>query len=262
MDAREIIGLVLLAAAGAYLITRANPASAYALYPAPGALPDRSINLLPDWAPDYAQGFDTAPPASPDAADWYPGDAWIEPAPAPYNAGGMTLDPWAELQSPTADEEITVDFSTMTEDFSPGAAPSLDQRINAFLAMIRELESNNDYAVIVGGAHFADFSDHPRIYVKKYNSTAAGAYQIIRSTWDSVIQPALNLPDFSPASQDRAALYLLQYRGAYAALVANDLDRALRLASLEWAALPYSSAGQNPKSLAQATSVYESFLYA
>ena len=260
MDAREIIGFILLVTASAYLVSRSSQATAYAPYPAPGALPDRSINLLPDWAPDYAQSSGMAPPASPEFADWYTQASPIEPA--PYNPGGMTLDPWAELQAPTADEEITVDFPAMTEDFSPGATPSLDQRVNAFLAMIRELESNNDYAVIVGGAHFADFSDHPRIYVKKYNSSAAGAYQITRLTWNTVIQPALNLPDFSPASQDRAALYLLQYRGAYAALVANDLDRAMRLASLEWAALPYSSAGQNPKSLAQATSVYESFLYA
>ncbi|WP_165816270.1 glycoside hydrolase family 104 protein, partial [Helicobacter cinaedi] len=36
------------------------------------------------------------------------------------------------------------------------------------------------YKTLVGGDTFDDFSKHPNIYNKKLNSTAAGAYQILK----------------------------------------------------------------------------------
>jgi muramidase (phage lysozyme) len=74
----------------------------------------------------------------------------------------------------------------------------------------------NGYDVIYGGRRFTDFSDHPNIAVpitsgpnKRRTSSAAGRYQFLFSTWKNE-QRQLNLPDFSPQSQDKAAWHLAQ----------------------------------------------------
>ncbi|NJO55224.1 MAG: glycoside hydrolase family 104 protein [Rhodospirillales bacterium] len=79
----------------------------------------------------------------------------------------------------------------------PGYAVGLSQAIAA-------VESNGgDYAVMNGGERITDFSDHPRRVGTRGTSTAAGKYQFIESTWDEAVA-ALGLPDFSPASQEKA----------------------------------------------------------
>lgn len=138
------------------------------------------------------------------------------------------------------------------------SAADADTNRAAFLALIREFESNGRYNVMYGGQTFSSFAAHPRVavpinipgYEGKY-STAAGAYQFIFSTWENQ-RVKLGLPDFSPASQDAAALGLLADIGALAHIDAGNLDAAMRLAAQQWASLPYSPAKQNPKSIAAA----------
>jgi muramidase (phage lysozyme) len=85
----------------------------------------------------------------------------------------------------------------------------------ALLDAIAAHESINDrYDVIFGGRTFTDFSRHPNIRVPIPGrpglvSTAAGRYQFLFSTWTHY-QQKLNLPDFSPRSQDIAAWDLAQ----------------------------------------------------
>ena len=145
-----------------------------------------------------------------------------------------------------------------------------DQRIAAFLAMIRQFESHNDYSIIYGGGHFSDFSDHPRIKIWFHDptksapgdnnyTTAAGAYQIISTTFDQFARK-LGITDFTPASQDAIAVALLKYRGAHDAIVAGDIAGALALASREWASLPGSTAQQNPKTLSTAMNAFDQWL--
>lgn len=75
-------------------------------------------------------------------------------------------------------------------------------------------ESSGSYNVIYGGKKVDDLSKHPDIPVpitsgpnKGLNSTAAGKYQFINSTWKEAAK-ALGLHDFGPDSQDAAAAWL------------------------------------------------------
>ncbi|MFO7630028.1 MAG: glycoside hydrolase family 104 protein [Prochlorococcaceae cyanobacterium] len=98
------------------------------------------------------------------------------------------------------------------------------------------------YRILYGGSQFASLERHPRIVVtNRYTSAAAGAYQFLPSTWDEV-SARLRLRDFSPTSQDQAALHLSERRGALADLERHGLSRSVmaRLA-YEWASFPTAS---------------------
>jgi muramidase (phage lysozyme) len=105
----------------------------------------------------------------------------------------------------------------------------LTNKQNAFLDAIAEVESNNDYNVIVGGGKFDDMSDHPRkvgVRTEYGNSTAAGAFQITASTWDS-LQNTVKFPDFSPKSQKVAAMMLAEEE--YSRITGRNLNNDLEL---------------------------------
>ena len=126
--------------------------------------------------------------------------------------------------------------------------------VQAFLALIRKTEGAG-YTTLFGGGIVESLDDHPRIAVtrtlggKPITSTAAGAYQFLSRTWDECAK-ALDLPDFSPASQDNAAVYLLERRRALSAILEGDWTTAIERCNREWASLPGSPYGQPTKSLA------------
>lgn len=87
-------------------------------------------------------------------------------------------------------------------------------------------------------------------------STAAGKYQITVSTWRP-LKTQLKLPDFSPASQDRAAVELLRQVGAVDLIRRGDLAGALAAARRTWASLPGANyAGQGMRSSGQMLTAY------
>lgn len=174
-------------------------------------------------------------------------------------------------------EEPTEEVS-MTEDDLLS-----DPRVHAMLWAIRMCEhlpsdvyAGTDYTVFYGGEHFSDMSDHPVKTGEKEGvplpremclaagfisgycvSTAAGAYQFRIKTWDSMAAMNPPLPDFSPASQDRAAVRLLVETEAIEPLLNNDIETAFKKASTRWASLPFSTAEQRPKSLDYALAKYQ-----
>lgn len=147
-------------------------------------------------------------------------------------------------------------------------APTYTQEnpnLPAFLAMIRYAEGTSGpdgYRTLFGGSLFDSYADHPRKVVtvmsqgKPLSSTAAGAYQILSRTWDSV-RSAIGAPDFSPAWQDQAAIELLRRRGALDYVYAGDIVAAINAARREWASLPGAGYGQPEKALSDLVSVYQ-----
>lgn len=118
-----------------------------------------------------------------------------------------------------------------------------NKNVRAMLRVIRAGESSQDesaYRVIVGGKqYFTSFDDHPRVFGVP-NSTAAGAYQITKTTWDWIKGP-MKLADFSPENQDFAALGLIAYRGALLDVVNGNLEKAIPKLRNEWTSLPGAS---------------------
>lgn len=99
--------------------------------------------------------------------------------------------------------------------------------------------SADGYRVLYGGDRFGDLSRHPDTVVRRgYASAAAGACQFLPTTWDRTAD-RLGLRDFGPASQDQAALHLIDQRGALRRFDRHGLtpEMLARLAP-EWASLP------------------------
>ncbi|MEB3305681.1 MAG: glycoside hydrolase family 104 protein [Cyanobacteriota bacterium] len=121
--------------------------------------------------------------------------------------------------------------------------------------------SDDGYRVIYGGGRVDRLDRHPEITVRRtYVSAAAGAYQFLPATWREASR-RLGLSDFGPQSQDQAALYLMEKRGALASFDSQGLtlDVLARLAP-EWASLPAhhggSYYGQPVKSAAELKQFY------
>lgn len=107
---------------------------------------------------------------------------------------------------------------------------------------------DDGYNVLYGGGLFTGYADHPRkrlsfkIKGRWVTSTAAGRYQILARYFDAY-KKTLNLPDFSPASQDAIALQMIREQKAIPYINAGRFDEAVAKCANIWASLP--GAGYN-----------------
>lgn len=155
-------------------------------------------------------------------------------------------------------DSLTNAFTDWLPDMS-APDPNTGNRA-AFLAMIRQSEGTsgpNGYRTYYGGSLFDSFADHPNVKhtAAGITSTAAGAYQFLYRTWIEC-KAALGLPDFSPESQDAAAIFLLKRRGALPYIDRGDFAGAVNAARREWASLPGAGYGQHENSLAVLEAAY------
>ena len=96
-------------------------------------------------------------------------------------------------------------------------------------------ESDGSYNLLNGGKRFSGYSDHPYASTNKNTGygVAAGKYQFMPGTWNDY-KRKLKLPDFSPESQEIAALALARDR--YRAKTGGNLDRDLEAGKVMQAA--------------------------
>lgn len=141
--------------------------------------------------------------------------------------------------------------------------------VGAFLRVIREGESSQEpvaYRMRWGGlgkpvAYFDDFTRHPRIFESTTGgrqSSAAGAYQIVATTYDS-IAPTLGITDFSPESQDKLAIALIDRRGALDDIMAGRIRTAIADLRAEWTSLPGAAENNGRYTMERALAVYAKY---
>lgn len=116
------------------------------------------------------------------------------------------------------------------------------------LAVIRATEgtakSRTPYNMAFGMRPIGDLSWHPgksykftQTNGKANRTTAAGAYQFLKGTWNSVAKQ-LGLKSFNAKNQDIAALALIDRRGGLGPLVKGDVRGFVKAVGPEWASLP------------------------
>ncbi|WP_075338436.1 glycoside hydrolase family 24 protein [Yersinia enterocolitica] len=134
-----------------------------------------------------------------------------------------------------------------------------DPNVRQYLDVLSKAEgtasyANSGYNTMFGGDQFYDSSDHPR-QLKDFTQTdgttnktsAAGRYQFTSSSWDDAAK-ALNLTDFSPRSQDLAALFLIQRAGQLENVTNGNFADATNGLGGVWASLPSSNYAQPKRS--------------
>jgi len=138
----------------------------------------------------------------------------------------------------------------------------------AFLDMIAWAEigpkllakSDNGYNVLVGSTPdnpilFHSYKDHPRVYHKEMDSTAAGRYQILKRNFD-YYKVSLELPDFSPKSQDTIAMQLIRECRAINDINNGCIESAIYKVRSRWASMPGAGYDQPEKYLSDLVKVF------
>jgi muramidase (phage lysozyme) len=177
---------------------------------------------------------------------------------------------WDALQLPTF-PDLPDPFAPFMDAIGQPMDPAAqDRNLAAFLQAIRAAEGTagpNGYRTLFGGSLFDSFADHPR-QAKRFTdkagrslwTSAAGAYQFMAvspipgggstrvDTWDR-IKARLQLVDFSPASQDAAAIELIREAGALDDVMEGRFDRAVNKVRRIWASLPGAGYAQGERSV-------------
>jgi muramidase (phage lysozyme) len=193
-------------------------------------------------------------------------DDGFEPIPDdPSGIGAEQAQPSGGLDAVLATLDPATYIPAMTEQ------TTADANRAAMLMTIRKAEGTagpDGYRTMFGYRYFTDFSDHPRQPAQftdkagnRLWTSAAGAYQFMAvspipgggktrvDTWDR-ISKKLGLPDFSPESQDAAALALILEAGAMNDVDAGRFDKAIGKIRGIWASLPGAGYGQPERKLA------------
>lgn len=165
-------------------------------------------------------------------------------------------------QTTTIIEDVIVSLTPST--YAPVTVPAdvAESNVRAFLDMIAYSEGtaghgDDGYNVLFGYSTFDSYADHPRQYIPFRDTTtsAAGRYQILARTWDGV-RGKLGLRDFSPASQDAAAVELIRERGALGDVQAGRTVTAIKKVAKVWASLPGAGYNQPERKLAALLQAY------
>lgn len=181
----------------------------------------------------------------------------------------QTIDQW------TAQAYAEIGADSMTTQNTPQASTNIAAMQETIAQAEGTAQTGDPYRVCYGYSHtIQSFADHPAILGEWSGvrlsdsqcagaglgpgcvSTAAGKYQITRTTWRR-IKAKLGLPDFSPASQDAACVELLRERGALRPLEDGRFADAVYAARKEWASLAGAGYGQGERSIEWLTAQFQ-----
>lgn len=120
--------------------------------------------------------------------------------------------------------------------------------------------SDNGYNVLVGSTAqhpilFNDYSTHPHIYNAKFNSTAAGRYQLLYRYY-APYKALLHLNAFTPEEQDAIALQQIKECRAMPDIEAGHFNLAVVKCAHIWASLPGANYGQHENKLDDLRTAY------
>jgi len=175
--------------------------------------------------------------------------------------GTECLDAAYPHKKPDSEQDVIMATSISQDDLN-------DTNVQAFLKLIRYCEHRKEddgvYLIVYGGGRFIDTKEHPHIIVydksdkdKKHPHTPAGAYQITFSTWSGAKKLGVVF-DFSPAQQDKLAVWIIADQGALDDVKAGRLEAAYKKLKGQWSSLP--GATQTPVSTDDAKSRFERYL--
>jgi muramidase (phage lysozyme) len=173
-----------------------------------------------------------------------------------------------ELEAPLPGCAFTRGYVSMPSisSTSAGGLWQLPVNVRAFMDTIAFAEGTKEnYNYIFTFVTFKSYADHPRKKICSGGlcSTAAGRYQFLTKTWDALAGD-LALTDFTPPSQEKAAVELIRRAGAYTAAANSskyaNFTKAMSKINTIWASLPGSPYGQPTHSIATLWTVYKAAL--
>ena len=140
----------------------------------------------------------------------------------------------------------------------------MSPNLKAFLDMIAVSEGtagkgNDGYNVVVGGSLFNSYDDHPRklVWIRPgLASTAAGRYQLLKRYYDAY-KKQLDLPNFSPLSQDLIAIQQIRERGALQDIEKGYINIAIDKVKNIWASIPGAGYGQHENKIDKLITAYK-----
>lgn len=146
-----------------------------------------------------------------------------------YEQNGLT-----SLPDPNSNNQTGSSANNQT----PGSAADQNQTVlntdvntRAFLDMISYAEGAPRYNILFGGGSFSSYRDHPRQVIQ--GSSASGRYQILRATYDDA-RSAIGVTDFTPQSQDRIAVWLINRDNALDEIRSGNINAAIELTDETW----------------------------
>jgi muramidase (phage lysozyme) len=159
---------------------------------------------------------------------------------------------------------------TAAQAGGPNRVAFLDMIANSEIGPELLAQTHDGYACLVGATPthpltFPSFADHPNVFNAALDSTAAGRYQLLHVWWadrtvNGVVhrgyKTMLNLPDFSPPSQDKVALQQIRECNALPDIDAGNFAHAVALCSHIWASLPGNDYGQHVNKIAALQAAY------
>ena len=143
--------------------------------------------------------------------------------------------------------------TVQTTPFGDTPAGKYGQSWYGLSSVIRYAEGTSKkdgYTTMFGHRQFTDMSKHPNNPMRTSwgsQSEAAGAYQFMKPTWETVKRNT-GVKDFSIESQEVGGRWLTQHRGVNpdtAITTRADFVKAMDKLAPEWASLPFSGKGRN-----------------